>query len=78
MNLTFEESSVTYSEDSGGGSVCIEATGPPFIRSIPILVTFENGTAYGECCINLNVSIKAKQMNFICSFYSGFDLFCSL
>ncbi len=48
MNLTFEDITVLFSEDSGGGEVCIQAIGPQFTRSIPILISFENGTAYGK------------------------------
>ncbi len=48
MNLTFEDITVLFSEDSGGGEVCIQAIGPQFTRSIPVLISFENGTAYGK------------------------------
>jgi len=51
VNLTFDQTSVTFSEASGGGQVCVQAFGDMFLRSIPVMVSFENGSALGELLI---------------------------
>ena len=37
-----------FSEASGGGQVCVQVLGDMFTRSVPVMVSFEDGSAVGE------------------------------
>ena len=62
VNLTFDQSSVIFSEASGGGQVCVQVLGDMFARSVPVMVSFEDGSAVGE----LSLLIDAICLHLFC------------